>query len=305
MTLHPLVKELLQKSASQPRFHQLSPIEARKLLAAGREALGKGPKLLDVRDIQIPTKNSEPLFARRFLPSNDPTGVIVYLHGGGWVIGDVDDFETYGRALAAETNCLILMPQYRLSPEHKFPSGLEDCEAAIVFTAGLHSGSLPLILMGDSAGANLATVAARRLRNEVKVLLQVLYYPVTDAAFDWPSYVTCGDGYGLTAADMKYFFNCYAPKDKWRLPDVSPLRALDLSMMPDAIIITAEYDVLRDEGKAYAEFLRSKRINVTYRCVKGVIHGFSRMHNFLDVSRDELRKIAGEIRSYCNTERNF
>jgi acetyl esterase len=116
-----------------------------------------------------------------------PRGVIVYLHGGGWVVGTLDDYATYAKSLAAATNCAVLLPDYRLAPEHPFPAGLEDTEDALRWTArgetGLPAG-LPIVIAGDSAGANLATVAARRLRGEIPIRLQVLTYPVTACDFD-------------------------------------------------------------------------------------------------------------------------
>jgi acetyl esterase len=239
--------------------------------------------------------------ARYLAPTDRPDGLILYVHGGGWVLGALADYETYARTLASETGYGVLLLDYRLAPEHPFPAGLQDCEDALAAClAGSIEGILvtrPLIIAGDSAGANLITVAARRSSQSGAIAAQVLSYPVTDCDFTTNSYKAYGEGLPLTAHDMKWFFEHYAPDNLWKSPDISPLRTDDLSSMPPTVLVTAEYDVLCDEGEAYAQKLRAAGVPVTHRRLEGMPHGFVRLHNLLDVSRDEMRTLAGDIRA--------
>jgi acetyl esterase len=303
MPLHPFIEKMLAQLAGRPALSAGSPADARDMVAAGRTVLGRGPDMHDVRELALPTRSGT-IRGRLLTPSANPRGLVVYLHGGGWVVGSIDDFETLGRTLAAESGCAVLLPDYRLAPEHPFPAGLEDSEDVILHAArniaSAAGGTIPLIVAGDSAGANLATVAARRLRGKADIALQVLIYPVTDSDFATGSYQQHGEGLPLTTRDMAWFFNHYAPRTAWEHPEISPLRAGDLAGMPPAVIVTAEYDVLADEGQAYAETLRRSGVPVVARTIPGVTHGFIRLHNLFDIARDEVKTIAAEIAAACN-----
>lgn len=297
MSLHPFITAMLATLAGRPAISAGSPEDARALVAAGRPVLGEGPAMARTQDVAIPGRSGS-IPARLYRPVETPRGVIVYLHGGGWVVGALDDYATYAKALAAATNCAVLLPDYRLAPEHQFPAGLEDTEDAIRWAARGETGlpaNLPLVIAGDSAGANLATVAARRLRGEVKIRLQVLTYPVTACDFDNSSYTAHGAGLPLTRRDMEWFFEHYAQRQIWGEPDISPLAATDLAGMPETVLVTAQYDVLCDEGEAYADALRAAGVRVTQRRVDGVTHGFIRLHNLFDVARTELETVAADI----------
>lgn len=297
MSLHPFITAMMASLEGRPALSAGSPDDARALVAAGRPALGDGPAMAEMKDVTIAGR-SGPVPARLYLPSETLRGIIVYLHGGGWVVGTLDDYATYAKALAAAANCAVLLPDYRLAPEHPFPAGLEDTEDALRWTArgetGLPAG-LPIVLAGDSAGANLATVAARRLLDEIPIRLQVLTYPVTACDFDNSSYAAHGAGLPLTRRDMEWFFEHYAPRQSWNEPDISPLAAANLAGMPETVLVTAEYDVLCDEGEAYADALRAAGVRVTQRRVEGVTHGFIRLHNLFDVARTELETVAADI----------
>ena len=298
MPLHPFIDAMLAKLAGRPMLSAGSPEEARAMVAAGRQALGAGPDLAVVRDIAIPTRSGS--VPARYLASSDaPDGLLLYLHGGGWVVGALDDFDVYARTLAAESGYGVLLLDYRLAPEHPFPAGLEDCidvlAACIEAKVTGVPVTSPLVVAGDSAGANLATVAIRKSARRDSVALQVLYYPVADCDFASSSYIAHADGVGLTAHDMEWFFRHYAPSELWSSPDISPLRAGDLPGMPPAIIVTAEYDVLCDEGEAYAAMLRKHGVPVTLRRLDGLTHGFVRLHNLFDVPMNELKAVAAEI----------
>ena len=304
MPLHPVVAAMLEKMKGMPALSAGTPEEGRALVAAGRAALGEGPEMAQVRDIDVPTRTGS-IRARLFVPQGEPTGLVVHLHGGGWVLGAIEDFDTYARALAAESGCAVLLPEYRLAPEHPFPAGLEDAEDVLLWAAkdgAGHGTDLPLVLSGDSAGANLATVAARKLGRGAAAL-QVLYYPVADCDFETESYARHGEGLPLTRRDMRWFFDHYAPPGRWLDPDISPLRAPDLSGLPPAVVVTAEYDVLAHEGAAYAERLRAAGVPVVERRCGGLTHGFVRLHNLLDPAREELQRVGRDIAMACCASR--
>jgi acetyl esterase len=226
--------------------------------------------------------------------------VIVYLHGGGWVLGELDDFDAMARTLAVRSGSTVLLPEYRLAPEHVFPAGLDDVCDALLWAVGagdeVAGGLAPLAVAGDSAGANLATVAAALLRGRLAPVLQVLIYPVTDCDFQTSSYREFGQGLPfLTGADMRWFFDHYSKGELHRDARISPLRAADLSDMPPAIIVTAEYDVLRDEGEAYARRLLDAAVPVALRRAEGLPHDFVRMHNLVDAADETLSHIASDI----------
>jgi acetyl esterase len=307
MPLHPFVDMMLKNAAGRPALSDGSPMDARALVAAGRAALGAGPELHKVEDIRIPTRGGA-LTARLLLPTAQPKGLVTYFHGGGWVVATIDDFDTLGRTLAVASGCAVLLPDYRLAPEHPFPAAVEDSEDVLRWARGA-SGSFcgggPLVVAGDSAGANLATVVAASLRGKVDLALQVLIYPVTDCDFTRRSYGQHGSGLPLTAKDMQWFFGHYAPQDIWRQPQISPLHLSDSSCLPPAVIVTAEYDVLADEGRAYAERLRQCGVSVEHREAAGMTHGFIRWHNLVDVAQSELRAIAARIAAVCDTPAQF
>lgn len=300
MALHPFITAMLDSLKGLPALSHGSPDDARAMVAAGRARLGDGPEMHSFNNLEI-SGRSGPIPARLLMPVESPSGVIVFFHGGGWVVGALDDYDTYGRTLAKRTGLAVLMVDYRLAPENPYPVGLEDCEDAL---HSVLSGQIsvlpegPVVVMGDSAGGNLATVCCARLSDASSVALQVLYYPVTDHDFTRGSYKFHGTGLPLTTKDMEWFFSHYAPRDIWSDPTISPLRQTELSGQPPAIVVTAEYDVLCDEGEAYADRLLGAGVRVSRRRVPGVTHGFIRLHPLFDVADDELSTISQEIRNH-------
>lgn len=298
MPLHPFMEALIAKMADRPELSAGSPDDARALVAAGRDALGQGPQMHRVDDLVIQGRHGQ-MRGRYYCPTLKPAGLILYMHGGGWVVGALDDYDAYVRSLANETGFGVLSLDYRLAPEHRFPAGLEDTEDALAACIAGSIGGVdifsPLVVAGDSAGANLATVAARRSPNRGTIALQALAYPVADCDFATSSYRAHGEGLPLTAKDMRWFFNHYAGQSKWEDADISPLRANDLEGMPPAIVVTAEYDVLCDEGDAYAERLATAGVDVVHRRLDGLTHGFVRLHNLFDAPRRELEQLAADI----------
>jgi acetyl esterase len=299
MTLHPFFASVLEKNAGTPGLSSGAPGDARALVAAGRAALGAGRDPASVTELVLPTRGGH-LSARLLIPHGEVSGVVVYLHGGGWVVGSVDDFDTLAREIAARSGCAVLLPEYRLAPEDPFPAALEDAEDAILWVAehpGELSGAAPkMIVAGDSAGANLATVASRRLAGRVTVALEVLIYPVADSDFDTDSYHDASEGMPLTRADMRWFFGHYAPENLWRHEDVAPLRSDHLASLPPTLVITAEHDVLRSDGELYARRLSQAGVAATYRSYPGMVHGFLRLHNHVDVADQALDDLAAAIR---------
>jgi acetyl esterase len=196
-------------------------------------------------------------------------GTIAYFHGGGWVLGTLESVDAVCRALADAAGAVVVSADYRLAPEHRYPAALQD---ALAVTRALRER--PLAVAGDSAGANLAAIVARHLRDDVAA--QLLVYPVTDAGVNTPSFSEFADGFGLTAAGMRRFWELYLDGADGLQADASPLRADDLRGLPPAYVLTAECDVLRDEGEAYAHALRDAGVEVTLRRLPGAVHGFWR-----------------------------
>jgi acetyl esterase len=206
--------------------------------------------------------------------------VIAYYHGGGWVLGSIDEFDAFGRHLAARSGYTVVLVDYRLAPEHRFPAAVEDASDALQWVADhlseLAGPQAPLIVAGDSAGGNLAAVVAQRARGgDIPIALQLLIYPVVDCDLERPSYVDPGNQLFLDRAGMEWFWSHYIPDPAKRAdPAASPLRAADLSGLPPAVVLTAEHDPLRDEGEEYARRLADAGVPVELRRFDRQMHAF-------------------------------
>ncbi|MDT7952137.1 MAG: alpha/beta hydrolase [Acetobacteraceae bacterium] len=308
MAVHPVIQAMLDKAraADMPPLSGGSPEDARRLMALLQPVLGAGVEVGSRETIDVPTRGGS-IRASLLRPRERATGLIVYLHGGGWVIGSFADYAVLARKLCAETGCAVLVPEYRLAPEHPFPAGPDDCEDALLWAYRErreligHDGAV--VLAGDSAGGNLATVTAAALHGRVPVAGQVLIYPVTDCDFDRPSYEAYGNGdVPLSRADMLWFFQHYAPRSAWDDPRITPLHALSLREQPPTLLITAENDVLRDEGEAYAARLAEAGVQTTLRRYDGMTHGFIRYHDLVDVAGQALRETAADIVRFCHAD---
>ncbi len=286
------------RQAGRPQLSDGSPADARALVAAGRAPLGRGPEVGAVSELSIATRAGS-IPGRLFHPLDPASGLIVYVHGGGWVAGALDDFDAMARTLVARSACALLLVDYRLAPEHPFPAGLEDTEDAIRWAhahcAELAGREVPLVVAGDSAGGNMVAVAAMALKDQVPLALQLLFYPVTDADTDTPSYRAYGADYGLTQQDMVWFLRHYAGDHPVSDPRLAPLRSADLSGAPATWLATAEYDVLRDEGEAFAARLSASGVAVEMRRYAGLAHGFARMMNLVDTADQALTDAAAAI----------
>ncbi len=250
---------------------------------------------------EIAMRVYRPAGAKQGLP------VVVYFHGGGFVMGTLDTHDPYCRGLATEAGVMVVSVDYRLAPEHKFPAGVEDSLAATEWVLA-HAGELggdagPVFVAGDSAGATLATVVALLLRDRGeagKLAGQILLYPVAGYC-DPPtaSYVEMSAGYGLTRKGMEWLWGHYL-NDRSEAKDfrAAPLMALSLAGLPRAFVVTAEYDVLRDEGQAYARRMEADGVDVTHEFAEGMNHGFAASANefpFLPQAKELLRRVAGWI----------
>ncbi|MGR6922021.1 alpha/beta hydrolase [[Actinomadura] parvosata] len=286
----------LAETGGKP-IHEMSVAEARALSASLSEMFGKGPDLARVEEVSIPAEDGASFPARVLTPDGPPRGVLLYFHGGGWVLGDIDEFDTLGRELAVRTGCTVVLPGYRLAPEHRYPVAARDAYATLRWAAG-HLPGLPIVVAGDSAGGNLSAVVAQRARDEngPAIALQVLVYPVTDCDLDRPSYLDPENQLMLTRDAVSWFWDHYAPDRAQRAnPDASPLRAADLSGLPPALVLTAEHDVLRDEGEEYARRLREAGVPVELRRFDGQMHVFFTLVNVLPAGADALDLVARTV----------
>ncbi|CAN1574435.1 Aes Esterase/lipase [Paracoccaceae bacterium] len=300
MPLHPFFEKILAQAVAlgRPALSAGTPTEARAVFAAMRGFLGPGPEVGAVSDLSLPTRGGS-VGARLYRPEGAEAGLLVYLHGGGWVCGGLDDFDGLVRGLVHHSQCAVLSVDYRLAPEHPFPAGLNDAVDALIWAEAncgrLLGDTVPLSVGGDSAGGNLAISAAHSVRDQINLAAQVLFYPVTDCAMDSPSYQDFGTGLPLTRADMAWFFRHYADPVRWADPEICPLRRPSLAGTPPTWIVSAEYDVLRDEAEAYAVRLASEGVAVEFQRATGMPHGFARMANHVDEAAEVLKQAGSAL----------
>jgi acetyl esterase/lipase len=301
MTLHPQARALLDRveESGMPRLDELTPAQARTQARLLIDVIGPGPELPLVEDFVIPTAAGQ-IAARRYVP-DDPPATVLWLHGGGWVICDLDTHDAMCRALALSSGCRVIAVDYRLAPEHPFPAPLEDCWDALCWMAEQYSEA-PLILGGDSAGGNLTAVCTLRARDRggPELALQVLVYPATDRDPTRPSVIKYGslpDTF-MTAEEMAWFWRHHmADPDASDSPEVVPLHAADHSGLPPAVVITAEYDPLRDEGLAYVERLRSAQVPVAHHHYDDMIHAFFEFVNIFQRADEAVAQVGSEIQA--------
>jgi acetyl esterase len=302
MVLHPQARALLEARARAgvPPSHTLPVAEARRQLIERQAAL-PGPRepMVEIADRTLPGPAGDlPIRLYRAV-EGARLPVVVYFHGGGWVHGNLDTHDVHARALARASGGLVISVDYRLAPEHPYPAAVEDAYAATHWAAehGTSLGGDPrrLAVAGDSAGGNLAAAVAlmARDRGGPHLAFQLLIYPVIDPDFDRPSYLENAETYGLTRADMQYFWREYARGGP--APYAAVLGA-DLRGLPPALVITAEHDVLRDEGEAYGAALASAGVPAEVARFPGMIHGFWGMAMFLDDAHKAHERAATAMR---------
>jgi acetyl esterase len=291
----------------------LTPSIAREQLLALAQSRNNIPlpQPATVADVSLPGP-AGPLAARIYRPSRMPAPTIVYFHGGGWVAGDLSTHDRQARLLAIEVGAVVLSVDYRRPPETKFPGAFDDSLAATRWAAAniteLGGDAARLGLAGDSAGANLAAAVAQACRGgDPQLAAQLLIYPAVDAAGNYrsqaenakyPSRTQNAEGYFLTLDTMQWFADHYLRGDRDGLdPRVSPLRAADLSSVPAAVICTAEFDPLRDEGEAYADALQRAGVRVAYFREPTLIHGFFGMGNASAAAGEAGQRIRAQFKA--------
>jgi len=303
MTLHPQARAAL---GAQPRV----PL-SRENLAAARQSMrdaaaveaGPGPRVHAADDVDaggVPCRLYRP--AGPGAPDGATDGpadgaALVYAHGGGWALGGLDTHDALCRLLAVRSTLPVLAVDYRLAPEHPYPAAVEDLEAAAAWLRGPGAAAAGvraqrLVIVGDSAGGHLATVVARRARDAgVPYRGQVLIYPVVDPAQRYPH----GEDHGLSADEMRFYWDAYAPPGVDRAaPDLNPFAA-ELAGLPPALVITAEYDVLRDEGERYAAALAEAGVPTVAVRYLGMNHGFARKLAMMDAAAGAVDQLAATV----------
>lgn len=291
-----LLAELAE--AGGPPIHEMSPDEAREVSGALAALSGAGPDLHSVRDDTIAADDGYRIPVRVFHPTENARGVIVYFHGGGWVIGSIANYDTLARTLAAATNCVVVLPDYRLAPEHAYPTAARDAWDVTNWTSASWPTE-PLVVAGDSAGGNLAAVVAQRAVAESgpPIALQVLCYPVTNYDPDTVSYLDPANKLLLDRDLMLWFWDNYTPDPATRShPDVSPLQGDPTGTAP-ALVIIPEHDVLRDEGEAYATRLAESGVPVQLTIFDGQMHAFFQFVNVLPGAGQAMDAVADAVRS--------
>ena len=308
--LDPQARAVLERvaRADLPPYPQLGAEGARQLYRETRGALAAPPPEVEsVEDLHAPGPAGDVrvrLYRPRGAADAGPLPALVYFHGGGWTIGDLDTHDVVCRSLADLARCAVASVDYRLAPEHRFPAAVDDAVAATRWVAR-ESGRLGLdarriAVGGDSAGGNLAAVVALVARDEggPPLAMQTLIYPATDMAADTASHLRYAEGHLLTRAAILWFKGNYlrdtADEGDWR---ASPLKAADLSRLPPAYVITAGFDPLVDEGRAYADRLLAAGVPVTYECFEGMIHGFVTMGGAIAAAHHALARCAQGLRT--------
>jgi len=311
--LDPQARAVLERAARSggPALDSVSAAEARRLYRETRLGLAPLPVAMEeTRDFFFPGPGGQ-IKARYYRPPGGKPGealpAVVYFHGGGWTCGDLDTHDSVCRGIALHGRCAVVAVDYRMGPEHKFPGAVEDAVAAVTWV-GANARALAvdasrLVVAGESAGGNLAAVAAIALRESGPVLaMQVLVYPVVDQASDTDSLRRFAHGYSLTLELLRWYQSQYLRDERdradWR---ASPLRARDHSRLPPAYIVTAGFDPLLDEGRAYADRLAQAGVSVVYECFEGQIHGFLPMGGAIAAAHHAHYRIGQMLRTRFGT----
>jgi acetyl esterase len=292
VTLDPQARVWLEQmpALGMKPYDQLPVADGRRQIDEGAAALFGEPDPVE----SVEDRVADRVPVRIYRPAGSRPGVLVYFHGGGWVVGSLESHDRLCRTLAARSGVAVVAVDYRLAPEHRYPAAVEDAWAATRWAAAHFE---PVVVGGDSAGGHLAAVVALRARDRgLPLALQVLLYPVTDHACDTPSYREHASGTNLTAATMRWFWQQFlAHGEQGAEPEASPLRASDLTGVAPALVVTAEHDPLRDEGEAYAQRLVDAGVPTTLTRYEGQIHGFIRMPAVLDAAGRGIDQVADAV----------
>lgn len=309
MPLHPQAQELLDTLTSSPTpLNQMPPAEARAAYDRFIEPRNFDPDpVARVEDREIEGPHG-PVSMRIFWPADAPDGplpIFIFYHGGGFVIGSVESREPQCRKIANGAECIVVAPRYRLAPEHKFPAAHDDAWAAAQWVAAnaeaLGGDPARLAIGGDSAGGNLAAMISQRAHESgaFQFVHQVLVYPSTDFFFslDLPSYALLDEAYFLNRQQIAWYHEQFLPDDVDRGDlRLGPALATDFGGLPPALIITAEFDPLRDDGKHYGELLSAAGVPVEHTCYDGMIHGFFHYGKTIDAATASLEQVIDALK---------
>lgn len=310
MTLDPQAKFILEQmeAAGVPPIESQTPEEARATFDFSPLA-GEKVEVERVEDRTIPGPEQD-IPVRIYTPSGEgPFPALVFYHGGGWVLGDLDAADVPCRMIANNAECVVVSVDYRLAPEHKFPAPVEDAYASVRWVVEnahtINVDSSKVAVGGDSAGGNLAAVVSLMSRDKggPSLVYQMLIYPVTHHSYDTISYRENAEGYSLTKNTMEWFWNHYLHNEQdGTNPYASPLLTKDLKGLPPALVITAEFDPLRDEGEDYANRLKEAGVSVETTRYNGMIHGFFWMPGALDQSKKAINQAASALKKAFSNE---
>lgn len=284
-----------------PAITEMSAVEGREMYRSMRP-LNPDINVGHIEDRAISGPAAE-IALRIYTPrGKGPFGIYVNFHGGGWVIGDLDTADASCRDLCNQANCIVVSVDYRLAPEHAYPAAVEDSYAAtcwIAENAQSLGGNGKLAVGGESAGGNLAAVVTLKARDEggPAIDFQLLAYPVVDADLSRQSYIDNGEDYLLTTQSMRWFWDHYCPDVASRTqPEASPIHAASHAGLPPALIVTAEFDPLRDEGEAYAHALSQAGVEARSIRFDGLVHDFFTTAQLFEVSRQAFTEVAEILR---------
>ena len=309
MNVHPQVAALLERVARSPLppYYEVPPAVARRIYRDSRAPLTPDPPAVESVQLRLAPGPGGPVPLRHYRPKgaarDQALPALVYIHGGGFVIGDLDTHDVVCRTLANGATCNVLSVEYRKAPEAPFPAAVDDCFSAVRWASAnapaLGIDAARIAVGGDSAGGNLATVVSLLARDAggPAIAFQLLIYPGTDMQMGFPSIERNGTGYLLTKQGILYFRRHYLPRgDDWRDWRASPLLADRLAGLPPAYVMTAGYDPLVDEGAAYADRLTREGVRTEYRNYPDMVHGFITMGRVLDTANAALDDCARALR---------
>ncbi len=311
--INPQCQNLLDAMATPnaPSWEEIGPQQARQEYISLTKLFGTGPSDVAVQDTTI----NDAIPVRIYTPqltTEQNLPVVVYFHGGGWVVGNLETHDALCRRISQQAHCAVVSVDYGLAPENPAPKPLQDCYAVTVYVAN-HADELGLdatrlVVAGDSAGGALAAGVALKARDTAgpKLLAQVLIYPVIDPACNTRSYDQFADGFGLTKVSMQWFWRCYLGNQGAAAHAVDiysiPAQAPSLTGLPHTILITAGYDVLRDEGELYAKKLQAAGVEVQYQLYEDMMHGFVHFAGVLDVGRTATSDLARQLTALFTKE---
>ena len=308
MPLHPTAVSFLKEiaEADAPAWSEMPPAQGREIFSGFTELFGEGPEVQAVENLCTEDGVSMRLYRPQ---AQSPLPAVVFYHGGGWVLGDLETHDPLCRRLACSSNRIVLSVDYRLAPENRYPAAADDCYSALLYV-GRHANTLGIdvnqvAVAGDSAGGNLAAAVAMRARDEQlspNVQCQVLIYPVIEPDFETESYKAYGADHMLTKDTMQWFWQQYLGS----LDDVTVSSAQygallhqDLSNLPPSLVMTAEYDVLRSEGEAFAEQLQRAGNNTQLRQYDGMLHGFVHFSGLFELGVQAIDDMAAYLQAQC------